>query len=866
MSGYNILLSFFTGTEFDVFNHSIRLCQNAHLCGNCHKINYVHENEATACGCDDMCPWFNDCCYDIDMSCVIPNPDKIYFFEHLAEREISRQDITCVTPTRDNVQSQGVWMVSRCPEAMRNTVENRKCQEYGEMDVYETIPVTDKFGFTYKNAYCAICHGASTTDLTSWNIKAHCNAIVTSLLEESVNASDPFQEALKILSQNCSLAYTSPEHVGPLGNRSCVDTIEVSQCVKGVDKSIFDICKQYTAYILDGDDLDNPFEGHRNPHCFQCSHGFLYDVMNCELSIPIVDFHDREQGQRPTAPRGPDVIPISALVNFNPNGFITVIVDKTVITQKVVRCPEGAVFDPFSNQCRLLSCPVGSYLYDQLCIPLAESTGCAMNDLQYGMTVTVNISHFERYKGDSTTLKRYVQTCLTNLLKLNIFEPSLGSIPSDFLALPTVAESKKQGSTIQYNFLINAEEATSIFDIQMVFDSVFKSSFIDTQDNQFCGVLQTTLSQTCLSLTNCSNINTRSEFSFITINDTLYIFANATYRVYHILQQQLYFSYTRQDGNDTGYRKMQLATICDNPLNCPLLTLPVSEFQIINNSTGALLHVPSGMEFQMEEYQMTTTGTIQVCTFLDNTGIINSTDTISFIAYSRPQIIVTLIGYITSIVGEFITFLTYCMFKSLRNRTSLPIMNLVSALFLGQFFLLVGGGRTEPAGLCTAIAIMLHYFFLSTFSWTTVLSYDLYRIFGSNSGPVRVDVSRRLLTRQMMFAWGCPLLVIIPSLIVHFCNCMNLSFRYGSEMACWLNNEYANLLVFGMPLFLSLLFNIFNFCRTVWGIHISKRDKSNRAPTETVRKKKYEELMIYAKVMFVNLCLAVVKALFLMAT
>ena len=782
------------------------------------------------------------------MSCAIPNPGKIDFFKRLAEREISRQDITCVTPTRDNVQSQGVWMVSRCPEAMRNTVESRKCQEHDGMDVYETIPVTDNFGLTYKNAYCAICHGAPTADLTSWNIKAHCNAIVTSLLQESLAGNNPFQQALKLLSQNCSLTYTSPEHVGPLGNRSCVDAIEVSKCVEGVHESILDICNQYTAYILDGDDLDKPFEGHRNPHCFQCSHGFSYNVMNCELSIPVVDFHDPIG--LPTAPQGPQVIPISALVNFNPNGFITVTVDKTIITQKEVQCPEGAVFDPFSNQCRLLSCPVGSRLFGELCIPLTESTGCATNDLQYGMTVTVNISHFERYKDDNTLLKRYIQTCLTSLLKLNIFEPSFGDIPSNFHTLPTADESKNQGSTIQFNLLINAEEATSIFDIQMAFDSVFKSGPNDTQDNQFCGVLQTTLSQTCLSLANCSNINTRSEFSFITINDTLYIFANATNRVYHILQQQLYLSYTRQDGNETVYRKMQIANICDNPLNCPLLNLTASDFYITNNSTGALLHIPSGMEFQVEEYQMTTTGTIQVCTFLDNTGIINSTETISFIAYSRPQIIVTLIGYITSLVGEFITFFTYCMFRSLRNRTSYPIMNLVFALFLGQFLLLVGGGRTEPAQLCTAIAIMLHYFFLSTFSWSTVLSYDLYRIFGSDSGPVRVDVSRRLLTMQMTFAWGCPLLIIIPCFVVHFCNCTELSFRYGSEMSCWLNNEYANLLVFGMPLFVSLLFNICNFCRTVWGIHVSKREKSNRAPSEAVRKKKYEELMIYAKVMF----------------
>ncbi|XP_072031884.1 uncharacterized protein [Amphiura filiformis] len=846
-----------TGVAFNVFNHSVLFCESAHLCGECQRpisdltSEGTYQNKATACGCDDLCAFFNDCCYDMKASCAIQNPHRDSFFRSLTERQVVREHITCVRPNSDGKRTQGVWMVSSCPDTMRNSEASRKCQEYSESEsaMYDTVPVTDNLGLTYKNVHCGICHGVSTTDLTLWNIQAHCDERTSTILNDSVDNNSTFLEIIQLLSKNCSLSFSSPEDVGPLGNRSCVQEVELEKCHEDISEDIFDICKKYTAYILDrdaDDQTDSSLEGHHNPHCFICEHGYPYNVMNCDLDIPVVQ---AIQGPfRPRPPRGPTIVPISVLVNFNPNGFVSVSVDETVVRQRIIQCPEGAVFDPFSDICRFLSCPVGSHLFQDVCIPLAESTGCAIDDLLLGIIVGVNRSTYTTYNDDSL-LQRDVERCLANLFKITILDTSAPWIfPRNSSWLDGVEEIRRQGNVAQFHFRIESD-SDSIIDLLAVFDDVLPSTNNGILSDEICGVVAATISQMCVSLTNCSEMNVDSEFSFVTRNDASFVFSNVTNKFYDISQPQLYITYSRQHSKQVIFRKVQHAIICDNPLDCPLITFNASEFKFVTNASGTLVHTPSGIVFQTDEYQMASDGSIQVCSFLNNTGIENFTDVISFVAYSEPQVIVTLVGYITSIVGEIVTFVTYCMFRPLRNRTSYAIMNLVVALLLGQVLLLVGGGRTEPTQLCTTIAILLHYFFLSTFSWSTVLSYDLYRIFGAESAPVRVDGSRKMLVIHMTYAWCCPLLVIIPCIIIHFCNCTKLSFQYGSSMSCWINSEFANFVVFGIPILVALLFNIYYFCRTVWGIHISKRGTSSRAPpSETARKKKYQELMIYAKI------------------
>ena len=96
---------------------------------------------------------------------------------------------------------------------------------------------------------------------------------------------------------------------------------------------------------------------------------------------------------------------------------------------------------------------------------------------------------------------------------------------------------------------------------------------------------------------------------------------------------------------------------------------------------------------------------------------------------------------------------------------------LAIALCLAQTVFLVGVDRTlvpSPDGVCTAIAALLHYLFLCTFSWQLVEGIHLY-IF-----VVKVFYNRKLEWLYYPLGWGLPAVVVAFTLGLRFCN-------YGSQ-------------------------------------------------------------------------------------
>ena len=58
------------------------------------------------------------------------------------------------------------------------------------------------------------------------------------------------------------------------------------------------------------------------------------------------------------------------------------------------------------------------------------------------------------------------------------------------------------------------------------------------------------------------------------------------------------------------------------------------------------------------------------------------------------------------------------------------IMNLTLALFTALLVFSFGVSLVDPPDLCMAIAILLHYLYLSTFFWNNVMAYDVWATFG----------------------------------------------------------------------------------------------------------------------------------------
>jgi len=95
--------------------------------------------------------------------------------------------------------------------------------------------------------------------------------------------------------------------------------------------------------------------------------------------------------------------------------------------------------------------------------------------------------------------------------------------------------------------------------------------------------------------------------------------------------------------------------------------------------------------------------------------------------------LLTLIGCVVSTISLILLIITYTLFTELRNLPGKIIINLAISLLLYQsvFFSAV---KNEVPEVCLAIAVLLHFFVLSSFTWMNVMAYDVHRIFTNVSG------------------------------------------------------------------------------------------------------------------------------------
>ena len=201
-------------------------------------------------------------------------------------------------------------------------------------------------------------------------------------------------------------------------------------------------------------------------------------------------------------------------------------------------------------------------------------------------------------------------------------------------------------------------------------------------------------------------------------------------------------------------------------MNCTTIALDSSEYTKLNNES--VLY--QDQEVDVVGYSVT--GQPLICTNFNQTGEVETNVTIVVTGYPLEFIILTYIGSSFSILGSSTIILTYSLFKELRTLPSLILVNLAIAFIVSDLFLLVGGNLAIPSSpSCTAVAIILHLFMLSRFSWMSIIGFEMCRLFFMAT-KLRFDNSKRtkirLLVVYMLVGWSLPLAIttVTPSLII----------------------------------------------------------------------------------------------------
>ena len=186
-----------------------------------------------------------------------------------------------------------------------------------------------------------------------------------------------------------------------------------------------------------------------------------------------------------------------------------------------------------------------------------------------------------------------------------------------------------------------------------------------------------------------------------------------------------------------GNNHQYFGLFCQPPiLGCSRVLIPRSGpagFNWILNGTNLIIgHLP------LEEDSFVVISDTGGLLCRDVYDILTEKQESKFSTDSMVQGILTLIGNILSPLFLVFTFLTYCLFNTMRTVPGLCIMNLCVCLSSAQILFQLSSLFTGRRYVCESVAALQHYMWLVSFLWMNVLAYITCKTFtgkGVVKGP-----------------------------------------------------------------------------------------------------------------------------------
>uniref|UniRef100_A0A3Q2QLY8 Adhesion G protein-coupled receptor B1 n=1 Tax=Fundulus heteroclitus TaxID=8078 RepID=A0A3Q2QLY8_FUNHE len=159
---------------------------------------------------------------------------------------------------------------------------------------------------------------------------------------------------------------------------------------------------------------------------------------------------------------------------------------------------------------------------------------------------------------------------------------------------------------------------------------------------------------------------------------------------------------------------------------------------------------------------------------------------------------------VTLIVGCGVSSLTLLLliiiyvsvWKYIRSERSVILINFCLSIICSNALILVGQTQARNKVVCTLVAALLHFFFLSSFCWVLTEAWQSYM---AVTGRLRNRIIRK---RFLCLGWGLPALVVAVS--VGFTKAKG----YGTVNYCWLSLEGGLLYSFVGPAAAVVLVNM----------------------------------------------------------
>ncbi|CAH1794738.1 unnamed protein product, partial [Owenia fusiformis] len=165
------------------------------------------------------------------------------------------------------------------------------------------------------------------------------------------------------------------------------------------------------------------------------------------------------------------------------------------------------------------------------------------------------------------------------------------------------------------------------------------------------------------------------------------------------------------------------------------------------------------------------------------------------------------------------------------------------SLLMAYVSYMVGPLVSHNATMCKCLAILIHYFYLSSLFWMNIISIDMYKTFRPSSIMIRSGSSKKLKTLVMysLYAWGFPVIIVTTSLVLDTTSIdQNFKPMYGIGI-CQLTNVNPRIIFFMTPIGCIILINSILFGIVIYSLRHTLNE------TAHVKAKQDHQLSVYIK-------------------
>ncbi|XP_072027735.1 uncharacterized protein [Amphiura filiformis] len=728
----------------------------------------------TGCKCDPLCVSYGDCCPDYVTNDNCPPPGVTLGIEETCMPMPVHHSPPFMMPRDFDV---GYFLISGCSDSYPWKDDDifLQCgQEPNARDPITFTPVQETVASgakrkVYRNVFCAICNLEDFKNLQEWELG------LTNTTEDNVRILNVFPPVKSELPRTCYL-----------------NLEEVANCRGHI--SIREGCNTYYAPFR----MENKV--YTNKLCAVCSDEFPINItLDNHLRLPVVkDLPNpycgylAETNFRYVAP---------TVVSLQAEVFIPELLALFDFGGTSNRCNPGEVFDRFTQDCRLLSCPPNYRLSSGICVavrvdslPIMLPTGNPSVAGGYEKCIKAawmeQIAYSNRYLSNAT----------------------IAAIRNVTLHTDTVIVHVNEGFT---NSTITG------LTISFCHGGIFQPR--DTYFAMYHGRNYST-DITCVS--NVKRVGCVSDdgVNLDNVNNTVTL-----------------IKYIWEDRKEC-YMVSIIWNACIDTVKipCPEIEIGPDEYEIsIADNGTTIIHKESGKMIPSDKFNFGENGTLKVCYSYFHPQATKVQEVLNYVSFAC---------FILSLVATFMTFISYCIFKHLRNITGYIIMNFLVAFFVAQLMFLISPRLINPLNLCIASAVMSQFFWLAAFFWMNAVSLVTTSTMSRSTLVRNKSLEMGVLARYMVYAWGGPLIIVGVCITLHFCDCTDIAPIYGRKDAaiCWLigHDGFAVLWGFSAPVAALLLFNVILF---LYAVITFRRKMSSGRTTKTSSKRIKMEIGIYVK-------------------